>query len=669
MAVPDYPHKIIHVRDVDPNPGLVSEEFRPYDLPLAFVWAERSEKGILPVYAESTIDATKAFGAKTFNMQSKFYSPSTHMLTKSLRHHGCYIVGFQSDDATTASLVLECTVEPDVDIQQYKFDVYGNIMTDSATGDKLFDTDDDGNIKTLKGCKLTYKTRKLQADETFDSIKPKTAALGDKQITTFPILATIDRSPGASGNDYGFAVYHDAQDNDAAKVGKLGNVVYTFAPIQRANKGSGTIPFLSYNNMTSVEFVAEPDAQDEIKLWNFNDVVPYAYRDLAQLPFEAHLYSDSFKEIATKILSYDTTLANAVGNNPWEVNIFSLTDINGRMYKQAMMDTTGDAICLNDDDELMQTGGEDDDLTDEQFQSKVDDYLRFKSYPQIQDNARYPISALYDPGYSLTTKDAMLEFMYRRGDVFLVLSTQNYNDPVNPPDVDAGMRNHLVFKALNLKEDVLNGTDCSRVMVMCQAGLDKTQVKWKRPLPTVAWIADAFGSAYGSQTIKQEPTRYPFNLQTMIDLTMGGKVDNIPYGHLIQDHWAGSGNVCVHYDEKKLFYAALRTVYPNSSSGLANPFFVARLTYAKHRFHKIWAQNSGRDDDQQTVMFDVKRQTEEALTELIGNKFPFTVYCEPTEDDSLQGFVFHCYVVLEPNPQTRVIVFDITCKRRVTATQ
>lgn len=340
-------------------------------------------------------------------------------------------------------------------------------------------------------------------------------------------------------------------------------------------------------------------------------------------------------------------------------------------------DEQDERVILDQDIDIFLTGGSDGEL-DTATEKERDDFadrfmyrfLKLYVNPKIVDKFRYPMTHIYDMGYSMTTKYAMLDFLDTRDDVAVELSTQvlfpskwatGFERDIKLNDQAKDIQDGMVLRerALLMRESVLKGTDCMRASIYPQAG-KPVAATWTKPVPFSFWSAIQHAK-YGNtdQMSVQEPRGLPYSYNELF------KTWNwTNYSELLKEKtWNAGLNYCQYADMTRIFYPALRTVYREETSVLTDQWVVDALVYTKHECRKAWARFSGRNDSQAILEAAIKTYLEGKLAYLYNGKYDFVVTVYKTEEEQKLGYVEHVKLKLIFPATMRVINFDIEVNR------
>lgn len=385
---------------------------------------------------------------------------------------------------------------------------------------------------------------------------------------------------------------------------------------------------------------------------------------------EAEIPGTSYKKYVAMVEDEDYKIGDAIADA-------SVVFERSKIDNSASYDEQDERVILDKDINIFLGGGSDgvlDNATERERDNFTDQFMyRFlKLYvnPKIVDKFRYPITHLYDVGYSMTTKYAMLDFLDTRDDVAVELATQvifpnkwvtGFDREIKLNDQAKDLQDGMVLRerAMLMRESVLKGTECMRASIYTQAG-KPVAATWTKPVPFTFWSAMQHAK-YGNtdQMSAQEPRGLPYSYN---ELFKSWKWMN--YSELLKEKtWNAGLNYCQYADMTRIFYPALRTVYREATSVLTDQWVVDALVYTKHECRKAWARFSGRNDKQAVLEAAIKTYLEEKLAYLYNGKYDFVVTVYKTEEEQKLGYVEHVKLKLIFPATMRVINFDIEVNR------
>lgn len=475
--------------------------------------------------------------------------------------------------------------------------------------------------------------------------------------TLYPVYdIPVAQGPGKYGNSYGLQVTAPTVTDIAPTNQILSQGIKSFlyrwsvATIP-AGQSSSTVR-QSLTGATYVDVALKPNQRDPKTnapaSINNSFVESYRLLDDPTLPDvngyfgDMHTYDTNLATILTKITtttvvngvsipgegSYDAA-ATAYGRtspyyladpaNLYQLNIFTGKDFNGAPYYalDVIASSLFGGVSFGQNTTVFAAGGDDglvvdstgtpDTLANWQI---LDELTRteFSNFGtgeiQYFDALRYPITTIWDPGYSMDTKKAMINVMSLVKYIYIVLGTQTIADydtstppkfiysPINTAAQDIAVATELQSLAALAPESELYGTPACRAMIMGQAAKLLSKL-WDRPLPLTLEMAkkvgDYMGAANGKWKNGKNFTESPLN-----KVELFGKLNYqwLPLTARTQAWKSGMINA-QSAGRKGTFFAALRTIYPDDTSVLNQWSMVAACCYAELVSIRAWALLTG----------------------------------------------------------------------------
>ena len=130
-----YPHFVITVEDQSRNDDVVADDLLGLHVPLFF---GRYARGVVnkPIWCPTTNDLYRIFGKEWTDNLTPYFTHESLFIERSFSSQGAFIVRLASEDAMTASILLEAHVTTGVEVIQYKRDEYGKKILDE-NGDPI----------------------------------------------------------------------------------------------------------------------------------------------------------------------------------------------------------------------------------------------------------------------------------------------------------------------------------------------------------------------------------------------------------------------------------------------------------------------------------------------------------------------------------------------------
>lgn len=674
MAKRDYTHPHFVVRTKDES-GSTRTRIVNYPLhrPIFFGFAERGLPNV-PFWGDYT-KLEKQFGASTFDALSKYYGSNQLFAVKgALPNQAVFFTRLIPDDAKTSTVVIECHLTENVQVTQYKRDALGGIVYDSSLNPVPL-TDAEGEVVKETGVKIKYMARKLLAEETLSNIIPKTVTVDGVVTTIYPIVAMEVNSAGMYGDRCGVKFYfdYDTQDEDILDINKV--LYFTFVPVEQDYDSDIAYPITDKFGKPYSLFSFKPDQQDKdtLRRFSFDDIIEENFVDpedteMGLLPYKIQIYSDNVLAIGDKIRAVEVNDLRIL--NGWMVDVLSAKNLDGYPYHHVVLDTTSaGAITLSDNYVIYLQGGSDGTLTDEKFEELLRAYLDLQVYPPFKDNVRYPITHMYDPGYKIQTKYAMIKLLGVKEDLKIILATQDASQPLFTIEESASIGVALRARAILQPESTYFGTPCCRAEIFGQAGY-LNDTTYKKIVPATLWQLMKNSQYQSGQVITGEPKGDPksvIDIFKMYDPKQDGtKVPWVPYDPAIRQMlWDNAINYFEYADMTTLFYADVRTVYTNDTSLLSDSTFTDAICIAKHIMRRIWAKYSGVTTRNEILFPQIEKEINRACYTAFNGMFTMQATVFQTESEVNNGDQYHITGILSGTNPKRTATADIIARRDV----
>lgn len=605
-----HPHAPIEVEDISPR-QLPAASAPSLHRPVFFIQAEKGQVG-KPFYGVSDM-LIREFGESIFDSsaKNKFYHHQNVFLEDAASFQEVAVIRVADDTAKAASLVLQLTIETG-DVIQYEKDAFGKRVLDSE-GDPIPLLDTDGITPiTETGIIATWSTRELLSSELPNRLQPSTTAVGGVTKTTYPIMVTLARSPGAAINNTGFRLYYNA-DYDKSAATSIGNMLYTFKAMQ-LNKSNNPIAITDRMGSSAISIALSETAIDEktnleygadvrIRTVFTEGVVNiYGNNTHYKLPYDVYTYDDSVIAIAEAILDVSPELTLSSSGL---VNILTGVDETDTPYDHYLVNNATDFVNSNRTLYLM--GGSDGAVSKTAYEDLVEDYLTGEVFPAIQDYYQYPFTHLYDSGFRMSTKRALIRFTALRDDVKITLSTQDAGEQINTMDEDLSIGMALQSYALLFPESTYFSTQVARVEIYQQAHYLNNKPNYRKPVPYSLWRLNKRCQYEATDIRKGIPKMRPASEVTMFQ--------DAPWTPVTATHrelsWYNGINYCQYGDRRTIFYPDLRTVHPVDNSILSSSTFTDAMVYVKHNVRYWWTVYAGAeglpDELNDAIIEDVER--------------------------------------------------------------
>lgn len=657
-----YPHATSRIKDESIG-TVVTELILPLHRPLFPIRAAKGEVNKIGWFNGS--EAIAEFGEATFDMFSDYYRGEQIFLENAIfPGQGCMLVRLADEAAKAASLVLECHLTQGVDVQQYERDSNGGLVYNLA-GQPIPLLDGSNNPVKEPGVKIRHVVREMLETEKSGFIQPKTVTAGAETTVIYPLADFKYKSPGKCGDKAGFKLFFDYTSQDMDIVDATSSLIFTLAPLEQPYDSDTPQPVRDIYSQPYCQFVMKPDQEDErtarrisatdIILNNYTSTVANVTEEL--LPFDVTFYPANWKTIGDAVVAVETNSADLVDG--WMVDILSGQTMTGYPYYHVTIDQTGsDYVIMNELAVKYLTGGDDGDLSDTKFEELWRNFLSMNLIPEVQDTARYPITHLYDVGYTLDTKFSMIQFMGKHKMCKVALACQDANEDLFTMEESISTGMALRTRAMLTPESEIHGTEALRAEIFGQAGL-LTNKAITKIVPATFWVAMRRAELHNSTYVKGEAKGYPRSLvqiyrtHNWVPATPDQK----------QMCWDSAINYFQYGNMTDLFFPDIRTIYKYDSSVLSDMTFTDACIYLMYIVQDLWAKYAGITVPAANLFSSIKRDIERKTFEAFDGKYKITATPYQTVDEVQAGDIIHISTEMIGYSPSRRWVNDIICKR------
>lgn len=673
------PQAILHGVDDQSIPPLVLKPVTtPIHLPLSFTFASEGPEN--QAFRVSGDNAKALYGRDIFALDSDFATFNTPFISMFNENANTQMMQrVVPDDAAAASIRVY--------IEMLKTDV------------PVFEREDDGSYKygpdkqpvqtgTVPGVTFTLHTGMFSAEsglykqgKTFEG--SQTGSTGEKS-RIFPIFDFPASSRGRRGNDRGFrlaclnAKTISAVDPDM--VSSMGARTFSFQAIECQVPGLSPSIVRTLDGSTSLLCAFKPNAYyrgAKMKLDAEKILIP-AYRNMNPEPgmppvlsaFEGmHVYRSNLELCLNEVKTVlNSEAAGAAGiEDIYMIDFLTGLDIDGNPYNGFIVDNGAQGgVVFSEKHNHYMTGGSDGTLTNEMFDQLVrKEMLTFgDGAVNYLDMLRYPCRFIWDSGYSMETKEALCNFMARRKDTVVGLTTHVFGRAANDMQTENSMKIALEAMLAANPESPKYGTAAFRGFVMGHSYLLHGS-QWEHRVPALYTLANYTSKYAGAGEGGFNPAarfdRGEFALVTEgYDINLSYK----PLSTYSSDWEAGLINIRS-FDEYRFFIPALYTVYPNDRSilnGYLNSIIAADLEGVAQR---AWAEMSG---SQSLTDGQIAKMVREKILAAVKDKYDnvVTIEVEPyfTDQDKSNGYSISVDIIMKGNVIKTVHQYTIVAKRR-----
>lgn len=299
---------------------------------------------------------------------------------------------------------------------------------------------------------------------------------------------------------------------------------------------------------------------------------------------------------------------------------------------------------------------------------------------RIQNYARYPVSAVWDSGYSLETKKSLLNVLQYRKDVAVVLSTYALADyktvmeggvakkvfqwlPDNTPEQEVSLASMLRTYASLYPESEVYGTPTCRAQIVGYSGriIGST---FKRRVPVTYEYLDKVCKFMGSpegrwdgELAYDNPNNNRVRLMTDISTTW--LTDNVA-----NQAWANGLVYVEDYDTRSLFFPGIRTVYNNETSVLNSSITMWGICHIERVCHTAWRDLTGISKWSNAKFAEESdRMIEARLANVFDDRFVIKSETFYTEADVAAGYSWSTHIHIYANNMKTVGKFTVIAHR------
>lgn len=632
----------------------------PLDKQVYCIKAQKGEAGLK--YFSTFTEAQSYYGAETFNENNPTYFSNANMFAKNvLAYNGCWLYRLLPDDADTANAVIYATLQAG-DIPQY---------TKAADGSRAVDVNGDwiplmveAVPVTAPGYTITWSVEPLTGVQTIDNLTVVTTPdPGNDPFVKYPIAAIQLKFPGVSGNNYGFEIFCDLARNSQDVLESTKNLMVTMRFKEKMYSAS-TVNFIRddtgavENSFTLLSDIIDSSTNINVGI---NDILVDRYTGTNTLPFVVHNYEANFITVSDLLLGVlTTTEEDSLGDLLTDgsanvINIFSgVNPFTGFEYDNILPVNT---VALRNITNFF-TGGSDGTLTMANEFTMVQNFLTLDSFPDVEDEARYPITAMVDPGYNLATKYAMIDFMDIRKDLVIVLSPYQMDHAELTQAEEFSVGQSLVTRALLTQESVEYGTEACRACVKLQSGVLNTSVK-NRIVPATHWVATQMAKTYNKTYLSDPMLSFPYSINDQFK-SLNWYPVKLDYKNKL---YSNGMNYTQWLDVNTLHVPALQSVYTNDTSKLVDFPFVLVCMFIRQLTRYIGMKYTGTELPKNVRHFAIKNDVETSLNTMLNNQYFPTIAVDQTAAEAALGYVDHVYINLPADKSPTLIKVDLIAQK------
>ena len=273
---------------------------------------------------------------------------------------------------------------------------------------------------------------------------------------------------------------------------------------------------------------------------------------------------------------------------------------------------------------------------------------------------------IYDTGYTMKTKKAIIDMTAIRDNMVAVISSQitwkknaeDITDAVpNSRMDDEAIAASLRAYALLMREDVENATGACRTVIFTAAG--KTSDHDDKWVPFTLWYALKNAEYLNRPYIDQEPKELPYSsVECFTEWSWTAAQEDTK-----SRVWNSGVNYVQYYDMTSIHFASVRSVYWYETSILVDAGCVNALCFMKDVARRSWSTWAGSTRRAAELNKLITEDLDTRLGYMLHDKFRHKVNVYQTQEDMNLGFQRHVDLELWAAGQNRVWKTTIICKR------
>jgi hypothetical protein len=598
-------------QDLSTVPLPILPEAIPQHLPKFYMYAQKGPLTPQLVVGQSMVNM---YGSETFDLRKQYANHATVFIDAINAEANMMMLQrlIPQDAGPAATINLSLDVLPTT-VNQYQRNSDGSIYL-SPTGQP--------NVTgSVNGFKVKWVFSYNAAAAPLGTLTMGTGSQVDPTTgltsSLYPIFQFEVSSPGNYGNNRAIRLWAPTLVSDPSMDTNIliNNRAYPIYLSVYGRPNSRTAPSIvstltGNNQVTSVYAPGVIDTLTDQELYvqqnfinSYQNIgqpgVPNAYGDFGSMyTYQANidlLLAQFFAAEVPFITAY-TDFTNSI-EDMYMFNMISGMNSSGAPYTTFQLVDDSNSVRLTNYANIYAKGGSDGTMNDALFDQLVSAAVSQYGDPQspLMDTATNVESIMYDTGFSLSTKQAMTNFIAVRKDTFLTLSTfTSFNDggqqltEAEENSIAIGLRTQLQM----YPESNYFGTPVMRAIIIGRNGklLNST---WPNRVPLTYELAIKsaryMGAADGKWASGEDFDCAPGSvLNSMYDVNITFVSDTNR-----NNDWDVGLNWVQAYDRSSLFFPALKTVYDNDTSVLNSYFVALAIGQLNKVAHAAWRQFSG----------------------------------------------------------------------------
>ena len=678
-------------QDLSTRPLIREPEAIPTHLPKFYLYAQKGPTGPQLVVGDSR---TQIYGEDSFDVRKKWANHATVFSNAVNAEGNAQMIEriLPTDAGPEANLLLSIDLLPTL-VTDYVRNTDGSIQTD-VNGDPVpvMSTDPTPVPVTVAGYKAKWVVSSISTNAGMTAFGNATITAGDQQdgatqSQRYPILQFKASSVGEWGNNVGIRMWAPTATTSGGVDARLMTQEKAY-PLRLSviKRATGMSSAKVVENMfgeqsivvTLKNGVINPSTDKQMFIGDtfldsYQNVKDVNYPPLIGDFGTLAVYENNINTVLNLLYTAEMAFINSVGapagiatdftGATGEQHLFNfLSGVSSENYPYhtfELVSATG-AVRLNEFTNIYAAGSTDGTMTDANFAtavaSRVAEYNNPNSH--LLDSANNVESIIYDSGFPLATKYALLNFIAIRKDTFVMLSTHESGGLTLSASEENSLAIALRTRAQLYPESDYFGTPVMRALVMGRSGKLRSS-QWTNRLPATIEVAIKSARYMGAGNgIWKNGKNFDGAPGSILDFVYDVNVTYTPAGARNRD-WDAGLNWVQSYDRRSLFIPALKTVYNDDTSVLNSYFTAMAIVEINKVCERAWRHFSGVSHLSNAQLVE---RVNEFITERTKGRFDERFIIEPntyfTEADIARGYSWTTAVKLwAPNMKTVMTTF------------
>lgn len=663
------------LRGVDDDSGRalpVVLEALPQHLPLCPLFTERGDSSKPLLVSGSS--AVRTFGAKSFSYREKFANHQTVLFNVcNERANAVFVHRLIPVGAAKAAMRLSVEVVPS-EVQDYLRNGDGTFQLD-VNGLKQ----PDGANKTI-GNKLRWVLSQVTGDfgtavSAAGTLRPLDSGSPDTSVV-YPVI-DFEADFGGYGNNVGVRIsaptVNSTEPLNLDDATAIGSYLYRLQFAERTNATSTPIVKPNGDGERYVDFSFDVNAYNDAtstemgldKKINTYGTPADGIAPAIEAPFKVtSIYTANITTVLDLLVAAENT-ATGGSEVAGMINFIGGTDGYGVPYYA--IDVVGPVdggLSMTDTSTHYALDGLDGDTSLAAYDTAVKEYFtNWESNPaNLMDDAVYPISDIWDSGFTSGTKDALAIPMSLRKDIMVNLATQDVSRVANTASEDSSIGIALRTAVSMYPESSYYGTAVVRAAIVPRCGtLINSEYKGILPMTIelAAKVADYMGASNG-----RYKTGRAFDVGTERQVSILENINVVYTNTKVRNKdWSNGLMYVQSYGMNSVFFPAFPSAYPDKTSVLSSYFVARAVTELEKVCLRNWRDMTGASLPRDIFI----EQSNQLILDMTAGRFDGRYVIVPdtyfTNFDEASGFSYSCNVSLYANNSIYVGQFTITSRR------